>query len=178
MTKIVLVGYRGSGKTTLGKHLASHLNIPFVDTDHLIESKAGMSIPEIFQKEGEEGFRLRETMALKEALLLNSAVIATGGGIVLRPENRILMRKSDLIVYLVAPLSVLVERIRGDDHRPPLTSLPLEEEVMTTLKQRIPLYEEVADIILDTSRYSVEEATREILKKVKKEEACSEPLCS
>jgi len=176
--KIVLVGYRGSGKTTLGKHLASSLCIPFVDTDHVVESKAGMSIPEIFQKEGESGFRLRETLALKEALLLDNAVIATGGGIVLRPENRLLIRTADLVVYLAAPVSVLVERIRGDTNRPPLTHLPLEEEVMSTLKERLPLYEEVADLSVDTHLYSIEEATREILKRLKKEEPCSEPLCS
>ncbi|MFN4215919.1 MAG: shikimate kinase [Brevinematales bacterium] len=176
--KIVLVGYRGSGKTTLGKHLASSLSVAFVDTDHIVESKAGMSISEIFHKEGESGFRLRETLALKEALLLGNAVIATGGGIILRPENRLMIRTADLVVYLSAPVSVLVERIRGDTNRPPLTDMPLEEEVMATLKERLPLYEEVADLCIDTHLYTIEDATQEIIKRLKKEEPCNEPLFS
>lgn len=176
--KIVLIGYRGSGKTTLGKYLASVLSFPFIDTDHLIESKAQMTISTIFQTEGESGFRLRESVALQEAYLLDNVVIATGGGIILLPQNRLLIRKADLVVYLTAPSHILLERIRNDNHRPPLTSLPLEEEISAMLKQRIPLYEEIADITIDTYHMSLEEATKQILEKVKKEHKCNEFSCS
>ncbi|URA09728.1 shikimate kinase [Thermospira aquatica] len=176
--KIVLIGYRGSGKTTIGKHLATALNVPFIDTDHLIVSQAGMSIPEIFHKEGESGFRLRESRALKEALMLGRGVISTGGGIVLRPENRILIRTADLVVYLTAPVSILAERIRGDKNRPALTNLSLEEEIHTLLKERSPLYEELADLKIDTSTIDVNQAVAIILKKTQRKDLCNEALPS
>jgi shikimate kinase len=168
--KIALIGYRGSGKSTIGKQLSLALNIPFLDTDHLVESKAGMSIPEIFSREGESGFRLRETIALQEALCIPNVVIATGGGIVTRSENRLLLRKADLVVYLTAPAKILIERTQGDAHRPALTTLSHEKEVLTLLQQRIPLYEELADITIDTSQYSIEGAVQTILQQISRQE--------
>ncbi len=176
--KIVLIGYRGSGKTTLGKNLATALNVPFVDTDHLIVTETGMTIPEIFSREGEAGFRLRETRALKEALMLGRGVISTGGGIILRPENRLVIRTADLVVYLTAPVSVLAERTRGDENRPSLTTLTHEEEILALLKERTPLYEELADLTIDTSITSVEEAVSIIVSKIQRKDLCSEALPS
>lgn len=175
--KIILIGYRGSGKTTVGKHLALRLNVPFIDTDHLIEHKAGKTISQIFTQEGELGFRQRETLALKEAMQLGDGVISTGGGVLLRPENRLIIRKADLIVYLTAPVHILAERTKNDTNRPPLTNLPHEEEIVVILKERIPLYEAAADITIDTSCHSIEEAANIIFQKVKKDNPCKDSLC-
>ena len=164
--RIALVGYRGTGKSTIGRLVADRLHDAgwsdrFADTDSLVEQTAGRSIADIFAREGEEAFRDLESTAL-DAALASGDVIATGGGIVLRPENRIRLRESAVVFWLQAPADVLSDRIaadaKSDSQRPALSSLPAHEEVRALLAERQPLYSEVADYELQTDRISPDAA--------------------
>jgi shikimate kinase len=150
---IVLVGLMGSGKTSVGKSLARRSGWAFVDTDHLIEERAGMSIPQIFEKEGEAKFREREHAAIREALeRLEPAIIATGGGAVVRPENRDLLWKRAFVVYLHASVSGLLERLQGSTHRP-LLQRPDRAQVLEKLYQeRRDFYEQAHYMVNIESR--------------------------
>ena len=152
MPSLVLVGARGSGKTSVGKRVAKELGLPFFDTDRLVTDTDGRTIPEIFSADGEERFRELEVAALVAALASGPAVVATGGGIVLRPENRARLCGAGLVVWLTAPAGVLHARIAGDENRPALTALGPLEEITELLARREPLYREVADSICDTGR--------------------------
>jgi shikimate kinase len=114
---IVLVGMPGSGKTTVGRDLAKRLGLRFVDTDHEIEARTGVKIPTIFEIEGEDGFRKRETQTLDDLTRESNMVLATGGGAVIRPENRALL-PSGVVVFLSVPPHILWERTRHDRSRP------------------------------------------------------------
>ena len=159
---LFLVGYRGSGKTTVGRMLAERLNRPFVDLDDRIEVEAGCSIREIFQKEGEPGFRQRESAVLRgfQNPTLESHIVATGGGIVLDPENRELLKKLGCVVWLRADPQTCHRRIQGDgtssDRRPKLTVGGIQE-VEDLIRLRTPMYEEVANLTIDTSTTPPEE---------------------
>lgn len=160
----ILIGYRGSGKTTIGKKLADRQWQKFVDTDELIISAAGKSIRDIFQQDGEERFRDLETDAVRKALALVDHVIALGGGAVLREENRKLIKESSLKrIYLRCEPQVLLERIQADPqtaaNRPNLTGLAGGiEEIRTLLAKREPLYREVMSAELDVTNLSPDEA--------------------
>jgi len=160
---VVLLGYRGSGKTSVGRALAERLWSSFVDTDELIVKSAGRSICEIFESAGESGFRELETRALREALASPNDVVAIGGGAVLRAENRAML-KADARkrVYLRCDPEELLRRIESDagtaDNRPALTSLGGGiEEVKRLLAEREPLYREVMTGELDVTRLSLDE---------------------
>jgi len=157
---IVLVGLMGSGKSSVARSLAFRLHLDAIDTDALVESAAGMSIPEIFAGAGESEFRRLESEQLKAALN-GSGVIATGGGIVTQSENRALLQdaraKGVLIVYLRASAAELAQRIRLQPGKRPLIDgekiLNLEQtqkRVEELLAQRAPLYESVASVVIDT----------------------------
>ena len=121
VTKIILVGMMGAGKTTIGKLLSNQLECNFIDLDRKIEEKSGVKINTIFEIEGEEGFREREYLALKDALAEEKVVISTGGGVVVKDINRSLIQKSEaMVVYLKANLDILVCRLRNDKTRPML----------------------------------------------------------
>lgn len=160
---LVLVGYRGSGKSTLGRLLAGRLGCGLVDTDELVVRTAGRSIKAIFEQEGEGHFRDLEAQALAEALGGPQAVIATGGGVVMRPENRRAIGASGLpVLYLRGEPELLLSRIRGDVatavNRPNLTALGGGlEEVRQLLTLRDPLYREVATAVLELAGRSPEE---------------------
>lgn len=150
---LFLIGPRGCGKTTVGMALADSLNCRFVDTDQWLQSQLNMTVAEIVEKEEWAGFRARETAAL-EAVTAPSSVIATGGGIILTEFNRHYMRHNGIVVYLCAPVSVLVNRLQAapeEDLRPTLTGKPLSEEVEEVLEERDALYREVAHIIIDAT---------------------------
>lgn len=151
MRPLILIGYRGTGKTSLGKRLARRLSRGFTDTDQLVVTAAGRSIPEIFAEEGEAAFRRREAAALAEACRAGGRVIATGGGIVLLEENMSLLRKCGAVVWLTARPEVILSRIAGDANRPALTGLGPLEEIRSMLEIRNPLYAEVAALTVDTS---------------------------
>ncbi len=149
-TRIFLVGPMGAGKTTIGRKLARALRLRFVDCDQEIEQRTGATIPLIFEIEGEAGFRAREKRVVEEITREDGVVVATGGGAVLDPANRELLRERGFVVYLHAPLEHLLARTRGDSNRPLLQAGDRVKKMQEILRHREPLYREVADLIVDT----------------------------
>jgi shikimate kinase len=147
---IFLVGMMGAGKTTLGKALAQRLEREFVDTDRFLVQRTGVSVATIFEIEGEDGFRRREAAVLAELADRPDCVIATGGGAILDPENRRLMREHGIVVYLHARLDSLWERTRHDTHRPLLKTDDPRATLAELLEARDPLYREAAHLVVDT----------------------------
>jgi shikimate kinase len=161
---IVLIGYRGAGKTNVGRLLAAHLGMAFVDTDDLITQKAGKTIREIFESSGEQGFRELEAQAVAEVALRDHTVIAAGGGVVLRPQNVHGLKQNGRIVWLSAPPEVLWKRIETDQQtshtRPNLTAAGGLEEIRKLLEIRRPLYQAAADVTVDVSHDNIERIVR------------------
>ncbi|WP_153160721.1 shikimate kinase [Zoogloea sp. 1C4] len=151
-TCVVLVGMPGSGKTTVGRDLAKRLGLRFVDSDHEIEARTGVKIPTIFEIEGEDGFRKRETQTLDALTRESNMVLATGGGAVIRPENRALLRERAVVVFLSVPPQILWERTRHDRSRPLLQVADPKGRLEELLKSRGPFYREVAHIIVEGGR--------------------------
>lgn len=149
---VVLVGMMGAGKTTVGREYARRHGLRFIDCDHELEARTGVSVTTIFEIEGECGFRRREAQLLDELLHESQLVLATGGGIVLAPENRAVLRERGVVVYLNVPTQVLWERTRNDRNRPLLQVPNPRERIENLYAQRDPLYREVADIIVDGGR--------------------------
>jgi len=160
--KIVLVGPMGAGKSTIGRLLANQLSLPFVDSDHVIEERSGADIPWIFDVEGEEGFRDRETAVLKQLIDEHQLVLATGGGIVLREENRQILKKADAVIFLTAEPEHLVRRTEKDKKRPLLQVDKPQEKILQLLKEREHLYREVATRIVVTDTRSPKMVAQEI----------------
>ncbi len=149
---VVLVGPMGSGKTTVGRRLASEMKRQFFDTDHEIIDKTGVTIECIFDIEGEKGFRRRESKMLEDLCNMNNVVLATGGGIVLKPENRVLLKKSGLVFYLSSSIEQLVRRTAKSKTRPLLEqSLDREKTIRELVSDRDDLYREVASSVVDTT---------------------------
>lgn len=164
--KVILIGYRATGKSTVGKLLSQKMSIPFVDTDQLIEAAAGMPIKALVARQGWETFREKETEAIVSLGDMNLCVVATGGGAILSAANRDLLKNTGTLIYLKTPLHDIVERLKRDAQdaqvRPQLTSGNLVEETMAVLKERIPLYESVADFTADTDGKSITRVSDEI----------------
>lgn len=160
---IVLIGMPGSGKSTIGKRLAVRLGLPFVDADRELELRSGVSIATIFEIEGEAGFREREARLLAELCERSDVVIATGGGAVLRPENRAVLQGRPQVIYLEATVAELWSRVRHDRRRPLLQSGDARERLGLLLRERAPLYEQVADKTVRGHRQSLERFTGEVL---------------
>jgi shikimate kinase len=151
-TNIYLIGLMGAGKTTVGKQLARRLHRPFYDSDHEIVERTGVPIPTIFEIEGEPGFRRREAQTIGELTALPAIVMATGGGVVLDPENRRCLRETGWVVYLNVPPFHLYQRTRNDRNRPLLqvdNPLARLEELHAA---RDPLYRETAHLVIDGGR--------------------------
>lgn len=150
---LIFIGLMGAGKTTLGKHIAQTLGRPFYDSDHEICTASGVSIPTIFEMEGEQGFRDRETAMLKKLSEQNNIVLSTGGGAVLREENRRCLRESGTVVYLHTRPEILLERTRYDTNRPLLqVENPLAKlQELYDVRDRI--YRETAHIIIESENY-------------------------
>ena len=149
---LILIGMMGAGKTTVGKELARRRKVRFADCDHEIIARTGVSIPTIFEIEGEEGFRRRETQMMDELSQEPDIVIATGGGVVTTPANRELMRERGVVVYLDVPPTVLYERTRHDRNRPLLQVDNPRQRIEKLYRQRDPLYREVAHLIIEGGR--------------------------
>ncbi len=163
---IYLVGPMGAGKSTIGRMLSRELSLPFLDTDQEVEERCGADIPWIFDMEGEEGFRQRETAVLRALQGESSQVVATGGGIIMRPENRRLMVSGGFVVFLKASVTTQMLRTAKDKKRP-LLQRPDREQVLTDLySAREPLYRQAADLIVCTDRGSPRQVIQEIIEAV------------
>lgn len=166
---IFLIGYRGSGKTTVAKLLAERLGWQWLDADAVLEERAGKSIRRIFEEDGEPAFRDLESEILEELCKLDKHVIATGGGVVLRPENRERMRAAGNVVWVKADATTLWERMRRDpttkERRPNLTVGGLEE-VVVLLKEREPHYQQSANLIVDCDKQSIEQLLDHLLRNI------------
>ena len=164
---IILIGLMGAGKSTIGRQLARELSRDFRDSDSEIEKRTGVSIDVIFDIEGERGFRRRETGILRELVEKRGVVLATGGGAVLAAENQQLLRDNGLIIYLRASAEHLADRVRLDRLRPLLQSGDKLARIRDLLTQREPVYQQLADLVVETNNSSVPRVVREISRKVK-----------
>lgn len=152
---LILIGMMGSGKTTVGRALARQLDKEFVDSDEEIQRRTGVTIPHIFDVEGEVGFRQRESAAIADLVTRNGIVLATGGGAVLAAQNREMLRQNGLVIYLKASVHDLWQRTRNDRNRPLLQTGDPRAKLTELFEQRDPLYMEAADIVMPSSKQSV-----------------------
>lgn len=161
---LFLVGPMGAGKTTIGKLLAQELKLNFKDTDKEIEERTGADIAWIFDVEGEQGFRQRETQVLDELTQqMPPVVLATGGGVIIKSENRGFLCARGLVVYLKAGIDSQVERTSKDKKRPLLQNENPQQVLENLMQERQPLYEEVADLVMDTDVDSPKTIVKKII---------------
>ena len=165
---IFIVGPMGSGKSTVGKIISDEMFLSFFDTDEEIESRTGASIDWIFDLEGEDGFRKRESDILNEMVEKNSIVLPTGGGIILSDNNRELLSSRGTVFYLSTPILTQVERTAKDKDRPLLKDGDPEEILTKLHNEREALYEMVSDYVVDTENKSSKEVASEIISLAKK----------
>ncbi|MGZ3240493.1 MAG: bifunctional shikimate kinase/3-dehydroquinate synthase AroKB [Burkholderiaceae bacterium] len=170
---IFLVGLMGSGKTTVGRALAKKLNKRFVDSDHEIEARTGASIPLIFEIEGEAGFRQREMEVIRELTSQQDIVLATGGGAILKPENRDCLKSRGTVIYLRASVSSILQRTSHDKNRPLLQTADPRKRIEELAVEREPFYLDVADVIIETGRPNVQLLVQTILNKLEEIECQS-----
>jgi len=163
---IFLVGPMGSGKTAVGRQLAARLGLEFIDCDAEIEARTGVDIPLIFEKEGEPGFRARERDVLDELSGLSGVLVATGGGAVLDPDTRARLRSRGCVVYLRTSVNQQLARTRRSGHRPLLRNPDPLGTLERLLQVRAPLYEELADITVDTDARKVRSVVDEIARRL------------
>ena len=150
-----MVGMMGSGKTTIGRALARYLGKDFVDSDEEIQKRTGVTIPHIFDVEGETGFRQRESAAICDLVRCdNDLVLATGGGAVLADQNRELLQQNGIVIYLKASVHDLWQRTRHDRNRPLLQTDDPHAKLTELFQQRDPLYRQVADIVIQSGKQS------------------------
>jgi shikimate kinase len=164
---VFLIGPMGAGKTTIGRHLATLLHKQFLDVDHEIEKRTGVTIPVIFEIESEAGFRRRESAMIDELTRGRDMVLATGGGAVLMEENRRVLKGRGTVVYLQADIETLVERTRRDRNRPLLQTEDPRGKIEELLRQREPIYREVAHLIVDTGQRAPSSVARDIVARLK-----------
>jgi shikimate kinase len=169
LQRIFLIGYRGTGKTTVARLLAERLGWAWCDADALIEQRYGRSIRAIFADEGEAGFRDKESAVLHDLCGMTHHVIATGGGVVLRPGNRAQLKAAGRVVWLTADAETLHQRIQADastaERRPDLTRGGLAE-IVELLRVRDPLYAECADVVIDTAGRTPHEVVSAIVEQL------------
>ena len=162
---IVLVGPMGSGKTTVGRRLAHELNQDFFDTDHEIIDKTGVNIDYIFDIEGENGFRERESKILENLCQMSNIILATGGGIVILPKNRKILKNSGLVVYLSSSVNQLLKRTAKSKTRPLLeNSSDRRKTIIELLEARDVYYREVASFVVDTTGKKLHEVINIIIR--------------
>lgn len=151
---IFLVGMMGAGKTTIGKAIAREMGKTFIDSDVEIQKRTGVTIPHIFDIEGESGFRQREAGVIQELVRLDNIVLATGGGAVLNEENRAALRANGVVIYLKSSVHDLWQRTRHDRNRPLLQVADPLARLKELLEQRDPMYTQVADLVVPTGKQS------------------------
>ena len=154
MRPLVFIGMMGSGKTTIGKALAKELNLTWIDTDDYIEQQTKKSIPELFDSQGEAYFRQLETKAL-DSVILNYQCISTGGGIIITPKNRDLLKNKAFVIHLTADIQTLVSRL-SHSNRPLLQNVSLDKRLKDLINARSTFYQECANLTIDTSNLSIE----------------------
>jgi shikimate kinase len=160
---VSLIGLPGSGKSTVGRQLARRLGLPFNDSDHVIEQRLGCSIRDYFEREGEAAFRDIEESVLQELTQAGAGVLATGGGVVLRPVNRQRLREAGHVIYLRSTPEELFRRLRHDRNRPLLQVDDPLARLRGLFDERDPLYRETAHFVIDTGRPSVSRLVNMIL---------------
>ena len=165
--RIFLVGLMGAGKSTIGKLLARELALDFVDSDHEIEARNGVPIATIFEVEGEAGFRARERKVIDELTRRDGIVLATGGGVVVDPDNRRDLAGRGFVIYLHARPEGLFVRLRNDRSRPLLQNDDPRGRLTQLYRQRDPWYREVADLTVETGRQSAGRLAREIVARMR-----------
>ena len=163
---IFLIGPMGSGKTAVGKHLARTLRLTFYDSDAEIESRTGVDIPYIFEKEGEEGFRVREREVIEQLTRLEHVVLATGGGVVLHADNRRVLAERGCIVYLKTSVYQQLERTRHSRHRPLLLDTDPREKLNALMLEREPLYAQIADLTVSTDGRRVQAVAQDVYRQL------------
>lgn len=159
---LFLVGPMGAGKSAVGRHLARLLHLEFVDSDEEIETRTGVDIPFIFEKEGEEGFRKREVKVIDELSRREGVVLATGGGAIADPESRSRLGARGFVVYLHTSVKQQLERTQRRRKRPLLENGDKEKVLRELMEQRDPLYREISDLIIETDGRRVQTVAREI----------------
>lgn len=171
-TNVALIGFMGTGKTAVGEALAKRLDRKFVELDWLIERKAGKSIPDIFQQDGEVAFRDLEIEVTRETAREKNLVIACGGGIVLNKINIDRLRENSVIVYLTASPRAILKRVSSEEGQRPL--LEVANPTLTIrelLRFRKPFYERAADIRIDTSKLDIDSVVAQIMNRLKENES-------
>lgn len=168
MQNLILIGPMGSGKTTVGKQLAKRTRMDFVDSDHMIEDRCGVSISTIFDIEGEDGFRKRETKMLAELCERSGIVLATGGGAITVEENRILLRKSGFVVYLKTSIETQLARTQKNNNRPLLENVDAKKRLAELMEERGALYEQEADLVVTSGERIVSKVVDEIMQAFEK----------
>ena len=165
-SNIFLIGPMGAGKSTVGRRLATALGKVFVDADHALEERTGVEIPLIFELEGEAGFRKRESEMLARLVMREGVVLATGGGVVLSAQNRARLAERGFVIYLDAPIDLLVARVARDRHRPLMQTGDPEATMREIMRVRDPLYRESAAIVVRSTHRSTRFVVREILQRI------------
>jgi shikimate kinase len=169
---VVLIGYRATGKSTVGRILSTRLKIAFCDTDLLVEKRMAMPIKEIVALHGWDFFRLREKETIKTLTKKRSGIIATGGGVVLDQENVDLLKQAGVIIWLNAPLKDIVDRLNKDVRRkairPQFTTGTIVQETVAVMEQRFPLYEKAADYTVNTTDKKALQVAEEIYQYLRK----------
>jgi shikimate kinase len=180
--KIVLIGYRCTGKTAVGKRIAERLGLPFYDTDELIQGQSGKTVREIVDEGGWDAFRAAEKAIVKQLPFLGDVVIAAGGGAVMDAENKEILRRTGICIWLIADERTIVERMQNDQasaaQRPPLSDDGLERETAEILEARRPIYQEVADCIVDTTGKGIDAVVDEVSAAVDRHDCASNPVRS
>ncbi|MBU2217749.1 MAG: shikimate kinase AroK [Gammaproteobacteria bacterium] len=166
MRNLILVGPMGAGKSTIGRLLAKELRLPFKDSDKEIEQRTGADIPWIFDVEGEQGFREREQAVIAELCEQDGLVLATGGGAVMRPENRSTLWRGGRVVYLHASVEQQLDRTARDRNRPLLRTANPSKVLGELLAIRDPLYREIADVIVETDERPPRMVVQEIIERL------------
>lgn len=166
MQNLILVGPMGAGKSTIGRLLAKDLHLPFRDSDKEIELRTGADIPWIFDVEGEQGFRDREQAVIADLAQLDGVVLATGGGAVMRADNRQALRQGGRVVYLHASVEQQLGRTAKDRNRPLLRGPDPEKVLRELIAVRDPLYREIADIVIETDERPPRMVVQEILERL------------
>ncbi|MDI5890199.1 shikimate kinase AroK [Halomonas rhizosphaerae] len=166
LPNLILIGPMGAGKSTIGRLLAAELSREFYDSDHEIQARCGADIPWIFDVEGEAGFRDRETQMIRELTRREGVVIATGGGAVLREENRRVLRESGTVIYLLTTVEQQLRRTAKDRNRPLLQRGDREQLLRDMFALRDPLYRATADVVVRTDRRGPRAVVNEIVRRV------------